>query len=195
MLVRRATQTDLDTIMHIYDIGRQFMRAHGNNNQWINGFPQRELISDDIERGICYVVVDDTPASEPPSSPSDTIHGVFAFILGDDPTYTVIKPGTLVEKDTTNNRSDTYIELPGKWLNDEPYGTIHRIASDGVTKGVFATAFSFCKSKIYNIRIDTHRDNFVMQNNLVTKGFVRCGLIYIEDGSERVAFQYTAPTA
>lgn len=177
LIVRKTEPADLDTVMNIYDIGRQFMRAHGNNEQWINGFPQRELIANDIERGISYVVVDENAAT------GSAIHGVFAFIPGDDPTYAVI------EKDTACGKTP-HLDVPGAWLNNEPYGTIHRIASDGTTKGVFATAFAFCKTKVQNIRIDTHRDNYVMQNNLITKGFVRCGIIHIEDGSERVAFQY-----
>lgn len=71
------------------------------------------------------------------------IYGVSAFIIGDDPTYQVIESGS--------------------WLNDAPYGTIHRIAANGQANKIFATALAFCESKISNIRIDTHTDNQIMQ--------------------------------
>jgi len=97
------------------------------------------------------------------------ICGVFSFIIGDDPTYAVIESGG--------------------WLNDEPYGTIHRIASDGTCRGVFSRCLDFCTQLIANIRIDTHADNRIMHHLLRKHGFERCGIIYIADGSERTAYQ------
>jgi predicted GNAT family N-acyltransferase len=40
-----------------------------------------------------------------------------------------------------------------------------------------------------NVRIDTHENNYVMQNMLKKNGFVHCGTIYLEDGQPRMAFQ------
>ncbi len=97
------------------------------------------------------------------------ICGVFAFITEPEPTYQVIENGN--------------------WLNDEPYGTIHRIASNGQCRGILAAALSFCEQKTDNIRIDTHDDNRIMQHLLPKYGFLRCGYIYIEDGSRRIAYQ------
>lgn len=100
---------------------------------------------------------------------NDEIAGVFSFIEGEDKTY-------------------LYIE-DGKWLNDNPYGTIHRIASNGKMKNVFETALNYCLNRCSDIRIDTHQDNKVMQHKLQKNGFVRCGIIYLEDGESRIAFQ------
>ena len=36
---------------------------------------------------------------------------------------------------------------------------------------------------------DTHADNAVMQRLLEGAGFVRCGIIYTDDGSPRIAYQ------
>lgn len=99
----------------------------------------------------------------------DGIQGVFAFIQGVDPTYLHIEDGA--------------------WLNEEPYGTIHRIAGAGRKKGVFAEALAFCEAQCSNIRIDTHADNKVMQSVLARHGFVKCGRIYVDDGTARVAYQ------
>ena len=100
---------------------------------------------------------------------NDVIVGAFAFIIGDDPTYAEIREGN--------------------WLNDKPYGTIHRNASNGKAKGIFDAMLAFCESQIDNIRVDTHRDNAPMLHLLESRGFVRCGLITTDDGTERIAFQ------
>ena len=98
-----------------------------------------------------------------------TIHGVFVLAIGEDPTY-------------------AYIE-GGEWLSDEPYGTIHRIASDGSASGLFSRCMAFCESKISHLRIDTHRDNAPMRRALEKRGFTYCGIIYLENGDERLAYQ------
>lgn len=97
------------------------------------------------------------------------ICGVFTFIIGEDPTYRIIEQG--------------------QWLNDAPYGTIHRIASGGSCRGIFRECLAYCLPQIPNIRIDTHRDNAVMQHLLEKHGFRKCGIIHVEDGSPRIAYQ------
>lgn len=101
---------------------------------------------------------------------NNEIYGTFAFIIGDDPTYLKIENG--------------------QWLNDHPYGTIHRIASNGKTSGVFENTFQFCKNQIDNIRIDTHQDNKKMQYLIKKNGFKECGIIRLENGDPRIAYHY-----
>ncbi len=100
---------------------------------------------------------------------NEQICGVFVLIMGPDPTYATI--------------------YQSSWLNDEPYGTIHRLASGGSKKGVFSACLKFCEQQIPNIRIDTHRDNLIMQHLLERAGYVRCGIIRVDDGTERIAYQ------
>lgn len=82
----------------------------------------------------------------------------------------------------------TYIEINGAWRNDEPYAAIHRVASDGKQKGVFGHCVAFARERYANLRVDTHRDNKIMQHLAEKHGFVRCGIIHIADGSERIAY-------
>ncbi len=96
------------------------------------------------------------------------IVGTFAFIIGIDPTYT---------------------EIDGSWLNDKEYGTIHRIASDGTAKGIFKAVLDYVCRFGVDIRIDTHEDNKRMLHLIENNGFVRCGIIITDDGTERIAFQ------
>ena len=98
----------------------------------------------------------------------DHIRAVFYFAIEQDPTY-------------------GYIE--GAWLNDAPYGVIHRIAVGENGRGVAAECFAFALTQCSNLRIDTHEDNIPMQRCLAKNGFSRCGVIYLEDGDPRIAYQ------
>ena len=96
------------------------------------------------------------------------IHAVFVLTSGPDPTY-------------------GYIE--GNWLNDSPYFVIHRIASDNTLHHVLAIVLDYSRSMTSSVRIDTHKDNTVMQHLLIKNGFAHCGTIYLDDWSPRLAYQ------
>ena len=100
---------------------------------------------------------------------NNEVVATFAFIVGTEPSYLNI--------------------YDGAWLNDEKYGTIHRIASDGSKQGIFAVVLAYCLTFGVDIRIDTHFDNKVMQHLIEKNHFKYCGIIYVEDGSERLAYQ------
>ncbi|MBE6020607.1 MAG: GNAT family N-acetyltransferase [Clostridiales bacterium] len=158
MEIRYTRPEELDIVMDIYDKARQVMRASGNMNQWINGYPSREMISDDIASHNSYVLAE-----------GDVIHAVFTLIGGEDPTYKVIEGG--------------------EWLNDEPYMTIHRIASNGTLKHAADICYNWTLERTDNLRIDTHADNSIMRHVLDRNGFIECGVIYVSDGSPRIAYQ------
>jgi hypothetical protein len=69
---------------------------------------------------------------------------------------------------------------------------IHTIASSMDSHGVFREIMDYSFSLCGNIRIDTHRDNHIMQGLLQRHGFSYCGIIYLLDGAERLAFQKIA---
>ena len=56
-------------------------------------------------------------------------------------------------------------------------------------KGVASFIFSYCASLAKCIRIDTHRDNIPMQKALSKAGFSYRGIIYLESGAERLAYE------
>ena len=117
-----------------------------------------DVVLDDIKNQNLYVILN-----------NNEIVGVFAFIIGADPSY-------------------SYIE--GKWLNDELYGTIHRIASNFKIKGILETAVDYCFTKVSNLRIDTHEVNIPMQSAISKLGFTKCGIIYlVSDNTPRIAYQ------
>lgn len=110
----------------------------------------------------------DIPAGNLYVVEDDAVHGVFAYFTEPDPTY-------------------GYIE-DGAWLSDSPYGTIHRVAADS-SGGVFTAVVNYAVSRNPHVRIDTHADNKVMQHVLEKHGFVRTGIIYLEDGDPRIAYE------
>ena len=112
MTIAIAKPEHLNSIMQVINDARKIMRANGNQTQWINGYPSAEVIQNDINQNIGYICLNDTE-----------IVGYFSFLKGDDPepTYNVIDNG--------------------KWLNNEAYGVIHRLASNGTTKGVAQVCF------------------------------------------------------
>lgn len=89
----------------------------------------------------------------------------------------------------------TYAHIDGAWLSDTPYGTIHRIASDGTHSGVFACCVAFARNTYAHLRVDTHKDNTVMQAAVKRSGFIYTGVIYLADGSPRLAYEWELPTA
>ena len=161
MMIRNAQKNDLDAIEQVYAAARVYMAASGNPHQWGDGSYPERSLLEEDIEKGHLYVIEEGGA----------VHAVFAFILGKDPTYASIEDGA--------------------WLNDRPYGTIHRIASDGQIKGMFTKAFDYCRSRIDEIRIDTHHDNKTMQHVVTKHGFKRCGIIYLENGDPRIAYQYS----
>lgn len=99
----------------------------------------------------------------------NAIHAVFALIMGEEPTYAEIEQG--------------------RWMSDAAYGTLHRIAGDGSVHGVFGEMLAFASQIISHLRIDTHENNKVMQHLIEKNGFWKCGIIYVADGSPRIAYE------
>ena len=156
-MIRKANYNDLVQIEKVFEYARSFMRKTGNLTQWSGGYPQKEILEEDIEKDRLFVFEND-----------GEIEGAFVFFLGDDPTY-------------------SYIE--GKWISNLPYGVFHRVANGGKLKGMLKQMIDFAKDKTTHLRIDTHEDNVVMQHVLEKNGFIKCGIIYLENGDPRIAYE------
>ncbi len=163
MRIRKSQASDLDRIMEIYGYARQFMAAHGNPRQWgPTQWPPETLIRDDILQGHSYVCEND----------AGRVIGTFFFLQGDDP-------------------EPTYRDIEdGAWLDPGPYEVVHRIAADGSEKGIGSFCIQWAFDQCGHLRIDTHQDNTVMQNQLRKPGYVRRGTIFVhEDHDPRMAFE------
>ena len=55
MEIRKSTPEDIDKIMDCINVARQLMRESGNNVQWTNGYPSKELMLESIQKGFNYL--------------------------------------------------------------------------------------------------------------------------------------------
>jgi hypothetical protein len=157
--IRHALEADLAEVMSVIEAGKGIMRASGNMLQWNDGYPSESVIISDMAAGNGYVIEEE-----------GRIVAYFALIPSPEPTYNAI--------------------YGGDWLEDEkPYHVIHRIASTAESHGVFDAIMEYAFSIDGNIRIDTHKDNAIMQHNILKHGFSYCGIIYLLSGDERLAYQ------
>lgn len=157
--IRKALPEDMTDIMQVMDAAKLIMRQSGNMHQWTDGYPSEAVILSDMEREGGFVVDD-----------GGKLVGYFAFLPSPEPTYTRI--------------------YEGDWLDDvRSYHVVHRIASYPDAHGVFSSIMDFCFSRDSNIRIDTHRDNHIMQHVVKKYGFTYCGIIFLASGDERLAYQ------
>ena len=160
MKIRKSTIADLQEIEALYDEARVFMRENGNSTQWGNNYPPTELILEDIENQVSYVCEND----------GEIVATFFYMKRMDDPTYHVIENG--------------------EWKSNGPYGVIHRITTKRGTRGVASYCISKCFEECGHLRMDTHENNIPMQHLLEKLGFQKCGIIYVEDGSPRIAYEW-----
>ena len=157
--IRPSTPEDLEEMLELYAQARRFMAENGNPDQWGDGYPPRAMLEEDIRSGCSYVCCGE----------DGRLLATFFFTQGEEPTYREI--------------------FDGAWLDDAPYGVVHRITARQGTKGVASYCLNWCFARCGNLRIDTHRKNLPMQRALARNSFVYCGVIYVRDGSERIAFQ------
>ena len=191
MVIRPATPADLPALRPVFEAAKGIMRADGNPDQWsAPGFPDDSLLLRDIARGGGFVIL------------SDQISPRASLGRDDNPVNpgggsTVISSGAEggVEKSIVAyfallpSPEPTYDYIDGAWLTDEPYGVIHRMASSPDLHGIFSTIIDYAASRYAHLRIDTHRDNRIMQHLIEKRGFTYCGIIWLEDGTERLAYE------
>lgn len=157
--IRLATINDLPEMLKIFVRAREFMKNNGNPTQWGDNWPSEEILREDIKLGRSYAVVNE----------NDEILATYAFLTGIDPTYLKI--------------------WDGNWISNDPYVTIHRLASSGKEKDIFSFIISEIVKQKINIRVDTHKDNKFMINQLLKNGFKYCGIISPIEGGERNAYE------
>lgn len=164
MEFRQAKISDLDQIVEIIELSKKYLKET-KVDQWQDGYPAKEDLIRDIESRNSYVLTN-----------KDEIVATTVISLDGESTYNSI--------------------FNGEWITNEDYIVMHRVAvhdkykGKGIFKELIKEAESLALNKgISSIKIDTHRDNISMQRAVVKNNFQKCGIIYLEDGSERIAFE------
>ena len=150
MKVDLALKNDIDELMNIYNFARTHMINEGNVTQWDNEEVFKEELINYINEKLLYKV-----------TKNDEIVGCFAYILGVDSAYNIIN---------------------GNWINDNKYVTIHKIMSKYQRQGIASFMVDYIINKmkadgLFDIKIDTHKNNISMNEFLKSKGFKYCGII------------------
>lgn len=158
--IRRSTAADLPRLDDIFAAARRYMAASGNPSQWGATSPRRELVLADLDRGESYVI-----------EFQGRVVATFALVADPDPHYAVITDG------------------PGWEDSPQPYMTLHRVASDGTVGGLMPRIFDWAATHSDHLRIDTHADNATMLGRIARAGFRFCGIVLMDDGTPRRAFQ------
>lgn len=167
MKFRKTEKKDIPGILRIIRQAQQYMKEQGID-QWQDGYPDEAVFEEDIARGYSYVMEAD-----------GKVIGTMAVLFDGEPTYDKI--------------------YDGAWKTaGEPYAAIHRVAVDAEEKGrgiagrMLSEVEKMCRERgVRSMKNDTHRDNKSMQRMLGKNGFEYCGVIYLEDGAERIAFEKT----
>ncbi|MGX7173362.1 GNAT family N-acetyltransferase [Enterococcus ratti] len=163
---RKTSFEDASTVMKIMDDAKDLLAAMGSP-QWQNGYPNEEIIKQDIERSWSYVFLLD-----------GIVAGTIALQQIPDKHYQEIFEGRW-EKAT------------------DPYTTIHRIALSrnfqGQKLAYRLMEFAEKETKVLGmaqIRADTHKKNIGMQRILTQCGFKLCGVVEVDDKVDRKRFAY-----
>lgn len=165
MEFRKSIKSDLDNIMIIIKEAQKYFKEN-NIDQWQDNYPNEETILNDINNETSYVLVKDN--------------------------------NIVATASISFEEEKTYKNIVENWLTNDRYVVIHRIAVSNDYKGLRLSSTILdnakalaLKNSIHSIKIDTHKDNKAMQRVLKKNNFTYCGIIYLEDNSERIAFEKT----
>lgn len=165
LVLRRAVPEDIPAVTALYDAAKRSLFERGVD-QWQDGYPNEETALADIERGVGYV-----------AEAEGVIIATAAIYVGHEPTYDRI--------------------YGGAWGSDSRIcGLIHRIAvlPQARRRGAASAMMELCarltkEAGLTVLRCDTHRDNRPMRRTLERNGYVLRGVIRLESGAERVAYE------
>ena len=164
MEFRKSVKLDIKEIINIIEEAQSYFKEN-SIDQWQNGYPNEESIMNDIESDESYVLLKD-----------DKIIATAYLSFSGENDYDII--------------------YDGKWISQGDYAVVHRVAvssnmkGQGIARELFKCIEKVClENNLKHIKIDTHRQNKSMQKFLKKNGFEYCGVIYLQDNSERIAFE------
>lgn len=159
---RQALMTEQDQVWEILQQAIIRRREDGSQ-QWQNGYPNPDVVREDIEAGVGFVLTDD-----------GVIVGYAAVLINDEPAYANIE---------------------GKWLTNEDFVVVHRIAvsQHHLGKGLSGRMMAFIedygvRNQVYSVKVDTNFDNIAMMKIFDRCGYTYCGEVYLK-GAPRRAYE------
>lgn len=165
MKVRPAAKSDINDVLGcVRRIKCEYFEAN-NINQWADDYPSREIFAADVEKKSLYVM-----------HMGEVLVGFGVF---------------------SAEKESCYSDIDGAWLTSgENYLVVHRFGINpdwhgmGMGTALLGLADKICEvKKIVSVRVDTHEDNISMQKLLEKCGYSKCGIIRLENGEPRIAYE------
>jgi len=152
-------------IPFIWDILKQAIkrRKEDGSNQWQNGYPNPEVIKQDIEKRVGFILTE-----------NKIIVGYTAVLINDEPEYERIEGTWLTNGDFVVFHR---IAISEKHLRK------------GLAKKIIKSIEEYAlKNNIYSIKADTNFDNMAMLGLFKKFNYSYCGKVYFR-GSPREAYE------
>lgn len=162
--LRHTLPTDIPRILSIIADARLQLKDLGID-QWQNGYPNGDVIQQDIEAGHSYVLVDK----------NDSVLATVMISFDGEPTYSRIEGEWLTDH--------PYAVIHRLAVADTMKGF-------GIAGVILEKVNDLSLERgIKSIRIDTHQGNLPMQRCAAKAGFSYCGIITLADGGLRNAYE------
>ena len=159
MEIRKSRMEDIEKIMCVIHEAQESMRANGIP-QWQDGYPNEEVISQDIKTGNSYVLVE-----------NENVIGTAYVVAGHEPNYDYIEDGKWLN-------DYPYVVVSKDYKGKD------------CARQLMAFAESVAgMHHLHDIRIDTHHQNLPMRKFLSKLGYHACGTIYLKNGDKRIVYQ------
>ena len=159
---RPAITAEIPTIWAILQQAIQRRKVDGSK-QWQDGYPNPEVVLQDIEKGVGFVL-----------TLEDRIIAYSAVLINDEPAYADIEGQWL-----TN----------GDFIVFHRVAVAESFLGKGIAKVLFGCIETYARQhKVYSVKVDTNFDNPAMLALLKNTGYVYCGEVHFR-GSARMAFE------
>ena len=161
-IFRLATLKDLPAIWDILQQAIARRKADGSN-QWQDGYPNPEVVQNDIEKEVGFVL-----------TLENEIAGYFVVLINDEPEYAKIEGKWLT--------NDDFVVFHRVAISEDNLGK-------GLAKSIFRFIEDYAlNNDIFSVKADTNFDNHAMLSLFEKSGYVYCGEVYFR-GSPRRAYE------
>ena len=159
---RRAEEKDASKIWEILQQAIQKRKEEGSE-QWQDGYPNPEIVANDIASKQGFVVLAD-----------EILAGYVCIAINDEPAYDELEGAWLTNEDfVVFHRAAIHKDFVGKGLATKMFNSIEKYA---------------LHNKIHSIKADTNFDNKPMLYLFEKLGYTYCGEVYFR-GAPRKAYE------
>jgi GNAT superfamily N-acetyltransferase len=164
IVFRKAEFNDLLAMMRIVGEAQRAIKSL-EIDQWQNGYPSEDIISEDIRNGYSYILENE-----------ESVIGMATVIFNYEPTYNKIFDGEWLST--------------GQFVVVHRMAIAESFKKQGFASVILQKVEDLAKEKsIPSFKIDTHEGNIPMRKTVERHGFTKCGIIFLKNGNRRIAYE------